>query len=157
MLHKVKKETQVDNIFKFLSEFDLEERFKKDYGLEKVEDWDFRITDDEIIKEYLGGMPNPYFVTFNPENTGSFTIYEFEKQKIYEITDPNNGDDILFTGNEYFLKDLLNTWLNEAIEEEPDEEEKLGMRLRWRDFNSPERREDFVKYSGLVLTEIFEV
>ena len=75
MLRTIEKEYYISNIQEFIYYFDLENWFIENYNV-SIEDWDYKIEDEIIIKRALQEFEGEYFLIFNPENTGSFSIYK---------------------------------------------------------------------------------
>lgn len=71
---KIENEVIVTDIFDFLKKFQLENRFLKDEKLKCLDDWEFPLSDEEIIIEYLEEMKDTYNVVFCDEGNGYFRI-----------------------------------------------------------------------------------
>lgn len=74
MLLKLEKHIITD-VFEFIIHFELEAEFKKHYGVD-ISDWEFTMSDEEVIDYFLDEMGGYYLKTFTDIGDGYFTIFK---------------------------------------------------------------------------------
>lgn len=65
--------TKVYDIFDFIRSFKLEDKFFSKYAV-KIDNWDYRKTDGEVIEEMLEDEREEYVIMYHEEDEGSFEI-----------------------------------------------------------------------------------
>jgi len=77
---KIVKEQFVADLFDFLEKFGLKEQFLKDQNIGSLDDWDFPVSDEEIIVKYLDQKPEHYvvFADFDSHGDGDFWIAQID-------------------------------------------------------------------------------
>jgi len=76
----IEKEWFVSDIQDFLEKFGLTEQFLKDEGLESLAEWDYPLSDEDVILRYLEKMPEPFvvFADFDDHGEGDFWIAQIK-------------------------------------------------------------------------------
>ena len=64
MLAEVKRVWYVNDVVDFVKRFGLEKEFKKRFGKD-IDEWDFEMSDDEVIEQFLEEWKGIYFLTYN--------------------------------------------------------------------------------------------
>jgi len=105
-------EIRCDSVYEFVTNFNLKTQFKKEYGC-SLEEWDFNITDQEVIEKFLEGKEGLWRCVFvDDNNDGHFLIQEYDN-KVPNITQAiaSVGNMIAWIGNnpEGKAKNLLGT------------------------------------------------
>jgi|GEM_PF-2792808 len=128
------------SIHSFISDMNLEEKFKKDFGC-SIDDWDYRTTDDEVIAKYLEEMDGVFFFIFREENNGSFDIYEIKTPSDKEDKTENLATVInLISGipSKHIVKDILphsiavvTDGLEQATDSNDSSETDISQQLKW--------------------------
>ena len=70
-------EIRVKDISDFVHSFKLEEKFKQKYSVD-IAEWDYELSDDEVIEELLDELDGKYILTYD-EKEEEFVIYEIKE------------------------------------------------------------------------------
>jgi len=74
MLVEIGKMWTFNSAVDFVKVFGLEKKFEEKYGVD-IDEWEFEMSDDEVITELLEEEEGKYFVYYN-EHTEQFEIFE---------------------------------------------------------------------------------
>lgn len=80
MIPEVKRMWIINDVVDFVNRFGLRREFKRRFG-KSIDEWDFELSDDEVIEEFLKDWKGIYFLTFD-EHTEQFILYELEDVEV---------------------------------------------------------------------------